>query len=230
MTNIWRFIASDNPNREKLKEVKGIGTPATRDQIIAKLEATNGKGHKLEPYITKKGKSTELIPTPIGCALIDTIDQSLTYPDTTAVMEYELSNIASGKISRDAYITTVIDLVNRNVTHAETVVYPAPPGKKSLPAPFAKPGSSFANIPPSIPCTSGYAAIKTAYRRSPSRPSFTKTMTASQSWPSALTTIPLCPAGKGSTGIFGNAGSAIAHITMLTVNRISLKRKNQLNN
>ena len=95
MTNIWRFIASDNPNREKLKEVKGIGTPATRDQIIAKLEATNGKGHKLDPYITKKGKSTELIPTPIGCALIDTIDQSLTYPDTTAVMEYEQSNIAS---------------------------------------------------------------------------------------------------------------------------------------
>ena len=140
MTNIWRFIASDNPNREKLKEVKGIGTPATRDQIIAKLEATNGKGHKLEPYITKKGKSTELIPTPIGCALIDTIDQSLTYPDTTAVMEYELSNIASGKISRDAYITTVIDLVNRNVTHAETVVYPAPPGKKIFACPICKTG------------------------------------------------------------------------------------------
>ena len=140
MANIWRYVAPDNPNREKLKEVKGIGTPATRDQIIAKLEATNGKGHKLEPYITKKGKSKELVPTPMGCALIDTIDPTLTYPDTTAVMEYELSNIASSKTSRDDYITTVIALVNRNVTHSETVPYPAPPGKKVFACPICKTG------------------------------------------------------------------------------------------
>ena len=96
MTNIWRFVSPDNPNREKLKECKGIGTPATRDSIISDLLATkSGKSHIL-PCIQKKGK--ELVPTDFGVAMIENIHESLTKPDLTAEMEYNLSAIADGKM------------------------------------------------------------------------------------------------------------------------------------
>ena len=88
MTNIWRHVAPDNPHREKLKEISGIGTPATRDTIISNLMTANSKGHRIEPYIKKKGK--ELIPTETGRNIIKIIDPSLTQPDTTAVMELSL--------------------------------------------------------------------------------------------------------------------------------------------
>ena len=51
MTNIWRFVSPDNPNKEKLKECKGIGTPATRDSIIADLLATKSGKSDILPCI-----------------------------------------------------------------------------------------------------------------------------------------------------------------------------------
>lgn len=45
MANIYQFIPNDEPLREKLKELKGIGTPATRDTIIAELLSTNSNGN-----------------------------------------------------------------------------------------------------------------------------------------------------------------------------------------
>lgn len=141
MTNIWRYVSPDNPNREKLKEVKGIGTPATRNDIIDKLESANSKGHKVMPYITKKGK--ELIPTELGCILINVVDPSLTYPDTTAVMEYELAKIAESKTpeqSRKNYLNAVITMMNENIKRAESVSFPPPPGEELIPCPYCKTG------------------------------------------------------------------------------------------
>lgn len=122
MTNIWRFISPDNPNREKLKECKGIGTPATRDTIISELLATKSGKSSVEPCLKKFKK--ELIPTEFGCYLIDNIDDTLTKPDFTAIMEYSLSLVESGKKSLDSFMKEMEELVRRNISYAENKTFP----------------------------------------------------------------------------------------------------------
>lgn len=127
MTNIWRFVDPKNPNREKLKEVKGIGTPATRDDIIAKLMQTqfgvkkDGTPNILTPMVTKEKK--ELVPTDFGKTLIKNIAESLTKPDLTAVMEMALSEIAEGKRDPAEYMQKVADMVKSNIRFAEERQY-----------------------------------------------------------------------------------------------------------
>lgn len=117
MTNIWRFVSKDNPNKELLKECKGLGTPATRDSIISDLiSSTSGKA-KISPCLQKKGK--ELIPTPFGESMIECIHESLTKPDMTAVMEYNLSSIAEGKMSLDDFMAQTEQMVQNNIQYAE---------------------------------------------------------------------------------------------------------------
>ena len=124
MTNIWRFVCSDNPNKEKLKECKGIGTPATRDTIISELLASSSGKSEITPCLRKEGKG--LVPTEFGCCLIDNIDQTLTKPDFTAEMEYNLSAIADGKMSMDDFMSDMEKLVKDNIDYAEHKNYVLP--------------------------------------------------------------------------------------------------------
>ena len=117
MTNIWRFVSQDNPNREKLKECKGIGTPATRDSIISDLLATKSGKSNIFPCIQKKGK--ELVPTSFGTSMIESIHESLTKPDLTAIMEYNLSAIADGKMELDKFMEETVEMVKQNIAFAE---------------------------------------------------------------------------------------------------------------
>lgn len=112
MTDIWRFVSPDNPNRERLKECKGIGTPATRDGIISDLMKSSDKTRQL-PCIQKKGK--ELVPTSFGFAMIEGIHESLTKPDMTAMMEYELSAIADGRKTLQDFMRKTEDMVMQNI-------------------------------------------------------------------------------------------------------------------
>lgn len=117
MTNIWRFVSQDNPNREKLKECKGIGTPATRDSIISDLLATKSGRSNIFPCIQKKGK--ELVPTSFGISMIESIHESLIKPDMTAIMEYNLSAIADGKMELDKFMEETVEMVKQNIAFAE---------------------------------------------------------------------------------------------------------------
>ena len=148
MTNIWRFVAADNPNREKLKETKGIGTPATRDTIIAELLATENKGKPIEACLTKKKK--ELIPTDFGIKLIENVDPSLTLPDATAEMEYALSEIASGKKTMSAYIDEIIDVVNDNIRFAETREFPFVESEDAVTCPICGKGTLLKKFSPKL--------------------------------------------------------------------------------
>ena len=58
MQNAWRFV-KDEALRERLKEAKGIGTPATRAEII--------KGLKRQSLLAADGKL--VVPTPAGLKL-----------------------------------------------------------------------------------------------------------------------------------------------------------------
>lgn len=138
MSNIWRFVSVDNPNRDKLKEVKGIGTPATRDTIIAELQQNMIKGKTIEPCMEKVKK--ELVPTDFGIQLIENVDPSLTVPDTTAEMEYALAKIAAGETQFDGYMDEVISIVHRNIQYAENKKFPLPLGKEKISCPICQNG------------------------------------------------------------------------------------------
>ena len=121
MTNIYKFMEPGDM-REKLKESKGIGTPATRDTIIDDLLATELKGRKLEPFM-KKVKN-ELVPTDFGMMVIANIDKSLTKPDITAELEYKLSDIQSGKYKITDFIKDTEKMILENIQYAENHQFP----------------------------------------------------------------------------------------------------------
>ena len=69
------------------------------------------------PCIQKKGK--ELVPTAFGAAMIDGIHESLTKPDLTAVMEYNLTAIAEGKMNLGDFLEETQKMVLENIAFAE---------------------------------------------------------------------------------------------------------------
>ena len=89
MQNAWRFV-KDPELRERLKEAKGIGTPATRAEII--------KGLKQQNLLTADGKF--VVPTIGGLQIFEVLRgaaPSLVDPATTATWEMRLDDVVSGR-------------------------------------------------------------------------------------------------------------------------------------
>jgi DNA topoisomerase-3 len=89
MQNAWKFVA-DPALQERLKEAKGIGTPATRAEII--------KGLRRQDFLTSQGK--HIVPTERGLALfgiLERADPALVDPGVTAQFEVLLDEILVGK-------------------------------------------------------------------------------------------------------------------------------------
>ena len=99
MQNAWRFVA-DDALRDRLKEAKGIGTPATRAEII--------KGLKRQNMLAADGKL--VVPTPAGMQIFEVLRgaaPSLVDPGTTAVWEMRLDDVVVGKASFRAVIDEI---------------------------------------------------------------------------------------------------------------------------
>ncbi|MFY0615362.1 MAG: DNA topoisomerase III [Hyphomicrobiaceae bacterium] len=89
MQNAWRFI-KDDALRDRLKEAKGIGTPATRAGILTGLKRQN--------LLMSKGK--HVVPTPAGLQVFEmlhTAVPTLVDPGTTAIWEMRLDDVVLGK-------------------------------------------------------------------------------------------------------------------------------------
>jgi DNA topoisomerase-3 len=89
MQNAWRFVA-DEALQERLKETKGIGTPATRAEII--------RGLKGQDFLTNQGK--HIVPTERGLSLfavLERADPALVDPGVTAQMERLLDDVLVGQ-------------------------------------------------------------------------------------------------------------------------------------
>jgi DNA topoisomerase-3 len=105
MQNAWRFVA-DEDQRERLKEAKGIGTPATRAEIIS--------GLKKQDFLMPKGK--HIVPTETGLRLFDMLKQSdpaLVDPGVTARLECLLDDVLVGKQDMVGAIDAVCDVAQR---------------------------------------------------------------------------------------------------------------------
>ena len=101
MQNAWRFV-EDEALRERLREAKGIGTPATRAEIIS--------GLKKQGFLTAQGKN--IVPTDRGLALFGVLkraDPALVDPGVTAELECLLDDVLTGRQEMTGAIDAVCD-------------------------------------------------------------------------------------------------------------------------
>lgn len=92
MKEIYKFVRNDSLKAE-LKECSGIGTEATRAGIIEKLQTSR--------FLKLAGKFFE--PTDKAKVAVKILPDEIIYPDTTAVWEKELEEVAAGKESFDKF-------------------------------------------------------------------------------------------------------------------------------
>ena len=105
MQNAWRFV-DDEVLRERLKEAKGIGTPATRAEIIG--------GLKKQAFLIAQGKN--IVPTETGLSLFGVLkqaDPALVDPGVTAQLECLLDDVVVGKQEMVGAIDAVCDVAKR---------------------------------------------------------------------------------------------------------------------
>lgn len=127
LTNAHKFVK--NPDlRETVKEIKGIGTEATRSTIIKQLIDA---GMLIEKTAKKKAElyASESVKELLAC-----LPDEVTYPDMTAIMELELDKIDAGKLTLDdymqgqeEYIRQIINLPSKFTPVARKNDYPACP-------------------------------------------------------------------------------------------------------
>ena len=105
MQNAWRFV-DDEALRDRLKDAKGIGTPATRAEIIG--------GLKKQSFLVTQGKN--IVPTETGLSLFGVLkqaDPTLVDPGATAQLECLLDDVLIGKQEMVGAIDAVCDVAQR---------------------------------------------------------------------------------------------------------------------
>ncbi|HEL3849433.1 TPA: DNA topoisomerase III [Stenotrophomonas maltophilia] len=94
MKGVARFV-TDLRLKQKLKDTTGIGTEATRANIISGLIARG--------YIVKKGRAIRA--SDAAFTLIDAVPAAIADPGTTAVWEQALDMIEAGQLTLDVFIS-----------------------------------------------------------------------------------------------------------------------------
>mgnify|MGYP000847426827 FL=1 len=113
MENCGQLVENEEL-RESIKG-SGLGTPATRAEIIEKLIHTS--------YIERHGK--ELIPTSKGMQLLGLVPEALRSPELTAQWEQRLADIAQGKADQADFRSDMRQDASRLVQsiRADSAVY-----------------------------------------------------------------------------------------------------------
>lgn len=104
MKEIYKYVKDDSL-KASLKDCSGIGTEATRANIV---ELIQNRGYvKLE--------SKNLVPTDLGLLLFEVVDENMLYPDITAVWERDLDAISRREMpirefmeKQQGYINTLL--------------------------------------------------------------------------------------------------------------------------
>lgn len=97
----------ENENlRETLEKTSGLGTPATRADIIEKLFNSF--------YMERNGK--EIIPASKGIQLIGLVPSELKSPELTAKWEQQLSEISKGRVDQKRFILGITDYATKLVS------------------------------------------------------------------------------------------------------------------
>jgi DNA topoisomerase III len=137
MQSAWRFV-DDEVLRERLKEAKGIGTPATRAEIIG--------GLKKQGFLVAQGK--HIVPTETGLSLFGVLkqaDPALVDPGVTAQLECLLDDVVIGKQEMVSAIDAVCDVAERIISKLKEGTTA---GKAHLLGPAGGVGNGAAAYPP----------------------------------------------------------------------------------
>ncbi|MFN9748470.1 MAG: DNA topoisomerase III [Burkholderiales bacterium] len=136
-------LIDDDDLREAMAE-KGLGTPATRAQII--------EGLLTEKYLTREGR--ELAPTAKAFQLMTLLRglqvEELTKPELTGHWEYQLAEMEKGRLSREEFMTGIASITQKVVTKAKEYDRDTIPG-------------DYATL--TTPCPQCGGVIKENYRR-----------------------------------------------------------------
>ncbi len=90
-----------NDSFDEDTEKKGLGTPATRAEMIEKLVRND--------FVRRKGK--QLIPTEDGMALVQILPEEVKSPKMTADWENDLKQIEKGEISAEEFMEGITKMV-----------------------------------------------------------------------------------------------------------------------
>lgn len=93
MTNVHKFV-TDPEVKKRLRENDGLGTEATRANIIETLLKRK--------FLERKGK-TKLVSTKEGRSVVDALDNEVTSPGLTAIWEAQLQKISRGEASETQF-------------------------------------------------------------------------------------------------------------------------------
>ena len=136
-------LIDDDELREAMAE-KGLGTPATRAQVIEGLIA--------EKYILREGR--ELCPTAKAFQLMTLLRglgvEDLTKPELTGNWEYQLAEMEQGRLSRSAFMQDIAAMAERIVRKAKEYDRDTIPG-------------DYATL--ATPCPNCGGVVKENYRR-----------------------------------------------------------------
>jgi DNA topoisomerase III len=136
-------LIDDDEFREAMAE-KGLGTPATRAQVI--------EGLILEKYMFRDGR--ELVPTAKAFQLMTLLRglaiEDLTKPELTGNWEYQLAEMEHGRLKRDTFMAEIAKMAERIVRKAKEYDRDTIPG-------------DYATL--STPCPNCGGAVKENYRR-----------------------------------------------------------------
>ncbi|MCX7921111.1 MAG: DNA topoisomerase III [Clostridia bacterium] len=114
MEHPGKFIENE-AMREAMENTSGLGTPATRADIIEKLFDSF--------YMERRGK--EIFPTSKGIQLIDLVPSDLKSPELTAKWEQQLSLVSKGKTNAGKFIGEMKSYASKLVSNviASTEVF-----------------------------------------------------------------------------------------------------------
>ncbi len=140
LTRVAQYVKDDklrklllDKDKGKAGEHGGIGTPATRDSIIALLFA---RGFIEE---RKTGKSANIVSTKAGQDFYDALPDAAKFPDMTAVWHGQQKEIEAGTLDSNAFIAGLIDYLADEVARVkvagagvQTDFHPCPTCGKAL--------------------------------------------------------------------------------------------------
>lgn len=163
MKEAWRFV-EDPDERDRLKEAKGIGTPATRDTVIETL--------KRQELFLVSGKT--LIPSQAAMELYDLIQAvapAMSDAGATARMEMLLDEVEKGTIKDDDAIKRIASIASSMIPAIVTAGGTMKLTSGKVRPPSAPPARAISKSPSAkAPSGKPAAASRAATVRSASRP------------------------------------------------------------
>ena len=102
MKEIHKFVKNEELKKQ-LKAVSGIGTEATRANIIDELISRG--------FMKTSGKKQVLSPTDTGYLLVDALPDELLYPDETAIWEERLALMSKGEDTLESFLKDQIQFL-----------------------------------------------------------------------------------------------------------------------